>query len=172
MKESFAWEPIHCQKTYRMIVLRKALAIYQGDQWLREETVYFFYITNDDMVPDRELLLFYDERGGQEHLIGQLKESLPVFHAPVDTLLANGTYMVIAALAWNLKVWYGLVLKDPQLQQQIVGMGFKQFLQRFIHLPCQIIRSGRHVIYRLVHFTTDTLTVLPILAQLKALRFP
>ena len=54
--------------------------------------------------------------------------------------------MVIAALAWNLKAWYGLLLKEPTLQQQVVRMEFKQFLERFIHLPCQIIHSGRRLL--------------------------
>jgi hypothetical protein len=80
--------------------------------------------------------------------------------------------MVIAALAWNLKAWYGLLLKEPTLQQQVVRMEFKQFLERFIHLPCQIIHSGRRLLYRVVQFTTDTLTVLDSLEQLNALRFP
>ncbi len=169
---SFPYRPTACKKTYRMIVLRKHLEITQGGKWLRDEIRYFFYITNDWMAPDRELLLFYDERGGQEHLIGKLKSSVPVFHAPTNTLEANGAYMIIAALAWNLKIWYGLLLDEPELQQQIQRMGFKQFLERFIHVPCQILRKGHQLIYRIVQFTTDTLTVLQTFEQMKALRFP
>ena len=169
---SFLYRPTACKKTYRMIVLRKHLEITKGGQWLRDEIVYFFYITNDWMSPVTELLLFYDERGGQEHLIGQLKNTIPVFHAPTDTLEANWAYMIIAALAWNLKIWYGLLLDEPELQQQIQRMSFTSFLERFIHVPCQILTSGRRLIYRIVQFTTDTLTVLSTFEQLKALRFP
>lgn len=169
---SFAYQPTQCKKGYRMLVLRKHLRITKGGQWVRDAIRYFFYITNDWMGLVPELVLFYDERGGQEHLIGQLKSSVPAFHAPTDTLLANWTYMVIAALAWNLKAWYGLLLQEPLLQQQVVRMEFKQFLERFIHLPCQIIRTGRQLLYRVVQFTTDTLTVLDSFEQLNALRFP
>lgn len=169
---SFPYQPTACKKTYRMIVLRKHLEITKGGQWLRDEIVYFFYITNDWMTPNTPLLLFYDERGGQEHLIGKLKNSIPVFHAPTHTLEANEAYMIITALAWNLKVWYGLLLDEPQLQQQIQRMGFKQFLERFIHIPCQILTAGRRLIYRIVQFTSDTRTVLSTFQQLKALHFP
>jgi len=169
---SFPYRPTACKKTYRMIVLRKQLEITQGGEWLRDEIVSFFYITNDWMTPATELVLFYDERGGQEHLIGQLKSSIPVFHAPTDTLEANWAYMIIAALAWNLKVWYGLLLEEPKLQQQIQRMSFTSFLERFIHVPCQILTTGRRLIYRIVQFTTDTLTVLSTFEQLIALRFP
>jgi len=169
---SFPYQPTSCQKTYQMIVLRKQLEITQGGEWVRDEIVYFFYITNDWLTPTTELVLFYDERGGQEHLIGQLKNAIPVFHAPTNTLEANGAYMIIAALAWNLKVWYGLLLDEPELQQQIQRMGFKQFLERFIHLPCQILHAGHRLIYRIVQFTTDTVTALETFEQLRALRFP
>jgi hypothetical protein len=169
---SFSYQPTHCKKAYRMIVLRKHLEITQGGQWVRDEIRFLFYSTNDWMAPATELVLFYDERGGQEHLIGTLKSSVPLFHAPTNTLEANGVYMVIAALAWNLKVWYGLLLDEPELQQQIQRMAFKQFVERFLHIPCQILCSGHQLIYRIVQFTTDTLTALSTFEQLKALRFP
>ncbi len=169
---SFPYQPTACKKTYRMIVLRKQLEITKAGEWVRDNIVYFFYSTNDWMASTSELVLFYDERGGQEHLIGQLKNSVPVFHAPTNTLEANGAYMVIAALAWNLKVWYGLLLDQPELQQQIQRMDFKQFLERFIHMPCQILTTGRRLIYRIVRFTTDTLIALDTFEQLRALRFP
>jgi len=169
---SFVYRPTHCQQTYRMIVLRKHLEITQGSHWVRDEIRYFFYITNDWMTPVGDLVLFYDERGAQEHLIGKLKSSVPVFHAPCHTLEANGVYMIIAALAWNLKIWYGLLLDESPLRQHLPRMAFKQFLERFMHIPCQIVRSGHQRVYRIVQFTTDTLTVLSTFEQLKALRFP
>ena len=169
---SFPYQPTACKKTYRMIVLRKQLEITQGGEWVRDEIVYFFYITNDWMAPTTELVFFYNERGGQEHLIGTLKNSIPVFHAPTNTLEANGAYMIIAALAWNLKLWYGLLLDEPEQQQQIQRMSFKQFLECYIHIPCQILHAGHRLIYRIVQFTTDTLSVLQTFEQLKARRFP
>lgn len=51
-------------------------------------------------------------------------------------------------------------------------MEFKQFLQRFLHIPCQLIRQGRYLIYRIVHFTMDTLTFLKIVTWLSRLAFP
>ena len=80
--------------------------------------------------------------------------------------------MIIAALAWNLKAWYGLLLEEPALRQQVVRMEFKQFLQRFLHFPCQLIRQGRYLIYRIVHFTMETLTMIKIADWFNALAFP
>jgi len=169
---SFPYRPGHCHKTYRLIVLRKHLHRRQGGQLLGEESRYFFYITNDSSQADDQLVRFYDQRADQENTIAQLKSGLPAFHAPTHCFLANWAYMVIAALAWNLKAWYGLLLEEPALQQQVLRMEFKQFLQRFIHFPCQLIRQGRYLIYRIVHFTWDTLTVMKIADWFNALAFP
>ncbi len=80
--------------------------------------------------------------------------------------------MVIGALAWSLKAWYGLLIEQPRLRHQVLRMEFKQFLERFICLPCQIVRQGRRLLYRIVHFTFDTLLNLRLFERLKALDFP
>jgi hypothetical protein len=166
------YRPGKCRKTYRLIALRKHLRLTRGDRVLSEEVRYFFYITNDQTTPEDQLVLFIDGRCHQENTIEQLKNGVPAFHAPADTLHANWAYMVMAALAWNLKAWYGLLIKDPKLRHQVVQMEFKQFLQRFINIPCQIVRSGRRLIYRIVHFTFDTLTFFDIFEHLQKLKFP
>lgn len=169
---SLPYRPGKCKKTYRLILLRKQLQRRQGGQDLGEEMRYGFYITNELTQPDDELVLFYDQRADQENTIAQLKSGVPAFHAPTHSFLANWVYMVIAALAWNLTAWYGLLLQEPALRQQLVRMEFKQFLQRFIHIPCQIIRRSRSLIYRIVNFTVDTLLFMKIVDQLNALAFP
>jgi len=39
-----------------------------------------------------------------------LKSGVRSLHAPVDSLLSNGAYMVMTTLAWNLKAWWALSL--------------------------------------------------------------
>ena len=169
---SFPYRPGKCKKTYRIIALRKHLRITKGDVLLSEKIRYFFYITSDKNTPDAELVLFIDKRCNQENTIEQLQNGVPAFHAPADTLLANWAYMVIAALAWNLKAWYGLLIQEPKLQQRVVQMEFKQFLNTFIQIPCQIVYKARRLIYRIVNFTFDTLTFLTIFQQLQRSRSP
>lgn len=59
-------------------------------------------------------------------------------------------------LAWNLKAWWGLMLPEAQgrgrkkrreQKRDIVRMGFKRFVASVIRPPCQILRSGRRLIY-------------------------
>jgi hypothetical protein len=79
--------------------------------------------------------------------------------APVDTLESNWAYMVMTALAWNLKAWWALWpvetpgrWQEQQRQQKatVLGMEFKTFKGAFVRLPCQIVRGGRRLIYRLL----------------------
>ncbi len=103
-----------------------------------------------------------NDRCNQEHLIAQLKSGGSAMRMPVDMLVSNGAYMVMAALAWNLKAWYALSLpvsgrgKDEhkRQKQQVLGMEFKKFRNLFIMLPCQIVKTGRRLIYRLLGWNT------------------
>jgi hypothetical protein len=41
------YRPVACAKTYRLIVVRKNLAVAKGEQRLFDDYRYFFYLTND-----------------------------------------------------------------------------------------------------------------------------
>ncbi len=80
--------------------------------------------------------------------------------APVDNLHSNWAYMLMTALAWNLKAWWALWLpergrwrdKHRAEKQRVLRMEFKTFLNAFIKLPCQIVRTGRRLVYRLLAY--------------------
>jgi hypothetical protein len=76
----------------------------------------------------------------------------PLERLPVDDLVSNGAYMVMAALAWNLKAWYGLLVPDRARGLELVRMEFRRFLHAIILLPVQILRAGRKIIYRLLGY--------------------
>ena len=48
---------------------------------------------------------------------------------PVDELMSNWAYMVMTALAWNLKAWYGLLMPNRKRGLEIVRMEFRRFLR-------------------------------------------
>ena len=53
-----------------------------------------------------------NDRCDQENLIGQLKGGVKALAMPVDNLVSNWAYMVMASLAWSLKAWSALVLPE------------------------------------------------------------
>jgi hypothetical protein len=155
----FNYRPVACRKTYRMVVLRKNITKEKGELRLFDEVRYFFFITNDWVSELEELVQSAHGRCHQENLLAQLKSGVPALRTPVDNLMSNWAYMVMTALAWNLKAWWALTLPETpgRWQEQhraekrwVLGLEFKAFANAFIRLPCQIVRTGRRLVYRLL----------------------
>jgi hypothetical protein len=99
-----------------------------------------------------------------------LKNGVPAMRAAVDNLLSNWAYMVMTALAWNLKAWAALWLpengrwaeKHRREKQRVLRMEFRTFVNHFIKIPCQIVRTGRRIVYRLLTWKP----YLPVLRRL------
>jgi len=148
----FNYRPGACRQDYLVVVLRKRLVLEKRGQEVGEETRYFFYITNEWAWERPAVVSFANGRGNQENLIEQTKNGVRALHAPVNTLEANGAYMVIAALAWSLKAWLALVQPRSADRQGLLRMEFKKFLQEVVLLPCQVVRAGRRLLYRLLQW--------------------
>ena len=84
--------------------------------WLHELD-YFIYITNDWESTPAEIVFGANDRCNQENVWAQLKEAR-AFHAPLNTLLSNCAYILIAAQAWNLRAWLALSLPPPKGRQR------------------------------------------------------
>jgi hypothetical protein len=155
----FQHRPHLCRQSYRMIVLRKKISVERGQQKLFEEYRYLFYITNDLVSTAEQIIFSANDRCDQENVIEQLKNGVRAMRNPLDNLHSNWAYMVMASLAWTLKAWCGLLLPAPPERwhdryeaerQTLLKMEFKRFANNLINLPCQIVRTGRRIIYRLL----------------------
>jgi hypothetical protein len=159
----FEHQPTLCKQAYRMIALRKKISVEKGQEKLFDEYRYFFYLTNDRTSSPEQVVFQANDRCDQENLIEQLKNGVRAMRNPLDNLHSNWAYMVMASLAWTLKAWWGLMLpanpgrwheRHGQEARQIVKMEFKRFVTSLIRLPCQIIRTGRRLIYRLLSYNS------------------
>jgi hypothetical protein len=155
----FNYRPTACRQTYRMVVVRKNISVEKGEQLLFDRLVYFFYLTNDWILEPDEIVFGANDRCDQENLLAQLKGGVRALTAPVDNLESNWAYMVMTALAWNLKAWWALSLPAPpgrwqekhqSEKQWVLKIEFKTFVNAFVRLPCQIVRTGRRLVYRLL----------------------
>jgi len=173
----FEYSPTKCNKTYRIVVLRKNLSVEKGEKVLFDDIRYFFYITNDYKSSPTEIVRSANGRCNQENLNEQLKNGVKAMRMPVDNLLSNWSYMVMASLAWTLKAWFALLLpekgrwreKYKSEKQAVLKMEFKKFRNAFIQLPCQIIKTGRKIVYRLLSWNR---WLVVFFRGLKMLRYP
>jgi hypothetical protein len=164
------YRPGKCQKTYRMVVLRKNLTVERGEVALFDDIRYFFYITNDTAMSPSEVVYFANDRCDHENDIEQLKNGVKALRMPAGDLVSNWAYMVIAALAWNLKAWVGLWMPNKTLGKRIVRMEFKRFLNTFMKIPCLIVKAGRRITYRVVGYNRCLKDYLSAFLMIKACR--
>ena len=154
----FDYAPGQCRRSYRIVVLRKNLSIERGELALFDDVRYFFYITNHRSMTASGIVRSANDRCDQENLIKQLKSGARALQVPVDNLVSNWAYMVMASLAWTLKAWFALLLPERGRWKQkhgkekatVLRMGFKRFVNAFVRVPCQVVRSGRRLVYRLL----------------------
>ena len=156
----FRYRPTRCKRGYRVIALRKQLSVDQGQVLLWKETRYFFYITNIEEMTPAEVVFFCNDRCNQENLIEQLKNGLNAMRMPVGDLVSNWAYMVMSALAWTLKAWFALLVRNSQRRQELLKMEFRGFLNAIVRLPTQIIRTGRRIVFRILGYNYWTRTFL------------
>ena len=154
----FDYRPTACSKTYRITVTRKNLTVERGEKELFDDIRYFFYITNDRKSSARTIVFLANERCDQENLIEQLKNGARALKAPVDNLVSNWAYMVMAALSWSLKAWLALLLpvngrwrdKQEAEKESVLRMEFKTFVNAFVRIPAQIVKTGRRLVFRIL----------------------
>jgi hypothetical protein len=155
----FTYRPTACKNAYRMVVVRKNISVEKGEKVLFDDIRYFFYLTNDWGSEADEIVFAANDRCNQENLLAQLHGGVRALTAPVDNLVSNWAYMVMTGLAWNLKAWWALTLPEEPGRWQakyradklwVLGIEFKTFVNAFVRQACQIVRTGRKLVYRLL----------------------
>ena len=148
----FSYQPGKCRRPYRVVALRKNISKMQGEQVLFDDIRYFFYITTRTDLSAAEVVSCANERCDQENVIEQLKNGVNALRLPVYDLLSNWAYMVMAALAWNIKSWFALMMHRQSDRRQYVCMEFRAFLNRIILIPCRVVRRARRTTLRIIGY--------------------
>ncbi len=79
--------------------------------------------------------------------------------APFHGALSNWAYMVMAALAWNLKSFFAMMMHLKADRRKYIAIEFGRFVREMILVPCQVIRRARRTTLRIIGWqpTTDRL---------------
>ena len=165
------YQPHACGREYRLIIVRKNISREKGERRLFDEVRYFFYLTNDYASTSEEIVCGAqygaNHRCDQENLLAQLHGGCHALHAPVDNLASNWAYMVMTALAWNLKAWAALTLPETPGRWQhqyraeklwLLRLEFKTFVNALIAIPCQLLRQARGLIFRVLAYNPHQAT--------------
>ena len=93
-----------------------------------------------------------NDRCDQENVIEQLKNGVNALRVPLYDLVSNWAYMVIAALAWNLKSWFAMMMHRKADRRDYIRMEFRRFLHGIILIPAMVSRRARTITVRLIGY--------------------
>jgi hypothetical protein len=135
-----------------VIALRKNLTKSRGEQALLDEIKYFFYVTTRTDLSPAQVVACANDRCDQENVIEQLKNGVNALRVPLYDLVSNWAYMVIAALAWNLKSWWAMMLHRKADRREFIAMEFRRFINAVILVPAMVIRRARGITIRILGY--------------------
>ena len=147
------YRPGKCKEYYRLIIVRKNLTIERRENRLLDDIRYFFYISNDWQMPLDAIVSFINDRCDHENDIEQMRNGVRALRMPGGNLYSNWAYMVMAALAWNLKAWYGILTPEREPQRDIIRMEFRKFVSQMMNIPAQVCRQARRIKMRFLNWT-------------------
>jgi hypothetical protein len=149
----FFYIPGKCSRAYRVVALRKNISRSRGEQALFDEVRYFFYITTRTDLSIEQIVELANERCDQENVIEQLKNGVNALRVPLHDLVSNWAYMICAALAWNIKAWFAMMMHRKTDRRDYLRMEFRRFLTSIILIPAMVIRRARSITVRLIGYT-------------------
>ena len=148
----FTYRPHKCRRAYRVVAMRKNISKMKGENLLFDEIRHFFYITTRDDLSAEGVVRCANRRCDQENVIEELKNGVNALRVPLYDLLSNWAYMVIAALAWNIKSWFAMMMHLKADRLLYIAMEFRRFLHSIILIPARVARRARSVSIRLIGY--------------------
>jgi hypothetical protein len=167
----FFYLPGKCARAYRVVVVRKNISRARGEDALFDEIRYLFYITTRTDLTAQQVVELANERCDQENVVEQLKNGVNALRVPLYDLVSNWAYMVIAALAWNIKSWFAMMMHHKQDRRDYIRMEFRRFLTGIILIPAMVIRRARGITVRLIGYTPSLDRLFSAWTTIERLRF-
>jgi Transposase DDE domain len=149
----FFYIPGKCARAYRIVVVRKNISHARGEQVLFDEIRYFFYITTRRDLTAQQVVRLTNQRCDQENINAQLKSGIHALRVKLYDLVSNWAYMVCAALAWNIKSWFAMMMHRTSDRREYIAMEFRRFLEGIIANPAAVFRRARTITVRIIGYT-------------------
>ena len=171
----FDYRPSACENTYRMVVIRKHISKEKGEQVLFPEVRHFFSTVRERKLTAEEVVFEANDRCNQENVLAELHGGVRALQAPVNTLESNGAWMVMTSLAWTLKAWWALMLpvsdrwqkEHGEEKHRVLRSEFKSFVNAFVTIPCEVLRTGRRVVLRVLGWNPYLMTFFRLVSHLR-----
>ena len=129
-------------KAYRLVIQRERRMDGEQDLWEGEYT-YRCILTNDYTSTNREIVEFYNLRGGKERIFDDMNNGFGWARLPKSFMAENTVFLLLTAIIRN---FYKLLM--GRLDTKAFGLKktsrIKAFVFKFISVPAKWIRTARH----------------------------
>jgi len=138
---SIYYKPFKEDNEYRYVVSREPNSTGQTDLFSGDNYCYRAIITNDTETPDKEVIIFYNQRGGSEKIFDELNNDFGWAKIPFSFLHENTVYMMVMAMCRN---FYISMLEKMSKKIPFIQTTFrlKKFILRFVVVPFKWIKQG------------------------------
>ena len=131
-------------KAYRLVIQREPRMDGEQDLWEGEYT-YRCILTNDYTSTPREIVEFYNLRGGKERIFDDMNNGFGWARLPKSFMAENTVFLLLTAVIRN---FYKFLME--RLDTKAFGLKkssrIKAFVFKFINVPAKWIRTARHYV--------------------------
>lgn len=130
-------------RAFRLVVKRTE---YKPQLNLFEPYRYWIVATNiaEEELDANGVILFHQQRGEMERLVGELKNHFNMEHMPCRQFEANALYFTIGILAYNLVQ----LIKQIALGSSWMKKSIRSLRYQLFHLAASVITHARYIILR------------------------
>ena len=129
-------------KAYRLVIQRERRLDGEQDLWEGEYT-YRCILTNDYTSTNREIVEFYNLRGGKERIFDDMNNGFGWARLPKSFMAENTVFLLLTAIIRN---FYKFLM--GRLGTKAFGLKkcsrIKAFVFKFVSVPAKWIRTARH----------------------------
>ena len=131
-------------KAYRLVIQRQKRMDGVLDLWEGENT-YRCILTNDYESSKREIVEFYNLRGGKERIFDDMNNGFGWDRLPKSFMAENTVFLLLTALIHNFykAIIHRLDVKRFELN---ATSRIKAFVFRFVSVPAKWIRTSRRYV--------------------------
>jgi len=135
-------------RNYRLVIMRQAGKTNQINAFTEDNYTYRSILTNDHESTEKEVIEFYNQRGGSEKTFDIMNNDFGWKHLPFSFLNENAAFMIIMAM---IKNFYNFILeKISKVFTNISTTSrLKRFIFRFISVAGKWVFQGRRWILKL-----------------------
>ena len=128
-------------KAYRLVIQRQKRIDGELDLWEGEYT-YRCILTNDHSSSVREIVEFYNKRGGKERIFDEMNNGFGWNHLPKSFLAQNAAFLLLTALIYNFYKYIITKLNTSDFGLKPTSR-IRTFVFKFISVSAKWIKAAR-----------------------------